>query len=132
MLSSSLYAMIKLSKTSSPQKLFDYDCVTLYSNSVWLILSNYLTIKSSVKHSRLLVANSMGYSVMQSDGNRFCWNVVLDSLNMAYRHEDSVLDQNYEKQKSRNACLLFVICYFKSDWRKCIFKVIQLRTTRNW
>ena len=30
MLSSSIYAMIKLSKTSSPQKLFVYDCVTLY------------------------------------------------------------------------------------------------------
>ena len=30
MLSSSLFAMIKMSKTSSPQKLFDYDCVTLY------------------------------------------------------------------------------------------------------
>ena len=30
MLSSSLYAMLKLSKTTSPNKLFDYDCVTLY------------------------------------------------------------------------------------------------------
>ena len=30
MLSSSLDALLKLSKTSSPQKLFDYDCVTLY------------------------------------------------------------------------------------------------------
>ena len=30
MLSSSQYAMVKLSKTSSTQKLFDYDCVTLY------------------------------------------------------------------------------------------------------
>ena len=30
MLSSSPYAMLKLSKTSSPQKLFDYACVTLY------------------------------------------------------------------------------------------------------
>ena len=30
MLSVSIYAMIKLSKTPSPQKLFDYDCVTLY------------------------------------------------------------------------------------------------------
>ena len=28
---SSLYTMIKLSKTSTPQKLFDYDCVTLYN-----------------------------------------------------------------------------------------------------
>ena len=30
MLASSLHAMLKLSKTSSPQKLFDYDCVTVY------------------------------------------------------------------------------------------------------
>ena len=30
MLNSSLYTMLKLSKTSSLQKLFDYDCVTLY------------------------------------------------------------------------------------------------------
>ena len=30
MLSSSLDAMLKLSKTTSPPKLFDYDCVTLY------------------------------------------------------------------------------------------------------
>ena len=30
MLSSSLYTMLKLSKTTSPNKLFDYDCVTLY------------------------------------------------------------------------------------------------------
>ena len=30
MLSSSLWKMLKLSKTTSPNKLFDYDCVTLY------------------------------------------------------------------------------------------------------
>ena len=30
MLSSSLYTILKLSKTTSPNKLFDYDCVTLY------------------------------------------------------------------------------------------------------
>ena len=30
MLSSSLYTMLKLSKTTYPIKLFDYDCVTLY------------------------------------------------------------------------------------------------------
>ena len=29
-LSSSLYAMLKPSKMKSPQKLFDYDCMTLY------------------------------------------------------------------------------------------------------
>ena len=31
MLSSSLYILSKLSKTTSPKKLFDYDCVTLYT-----------------------------------------------------------------------------------------------------
>ena len=30
MLSLSLDSLLKLSKTTSPQKLFDYDCVTLY------------------------------------------------------------------------------------------------------
>ena len=33
MLSSSLFTMLKLFKTSSPYKLFDYDCVTLYSRT---------------------------------------------------------------------------------------------------
>ena len=31
MLHLSLDALLKLSKTPSPQKLFDYDCVTLYN-----------------------------------------------------------------------------------------------------
>ena len=32
MLSSSLDTLLKLSKTTSPQKLFDYDCMTLYNS----------------------------------------------------------------------------------------------------
>ena len=32
---------------------------------------------------------------MQSDGNSFCKDVVLDSVNMTYRDEDSILDQIY-------------------------------------
>ena len=52
------------------------------------------------------------YSVMRSDGNRFCGNVVLDSFHMVYRHDDSVLDQKFEKQISRD-------CYYKD------FKVIE-------
>ena len=35
---------------------------------------------------------------MQSDGNSFCGKVVFDSFNMAYRDEDRILDQKYEKQ----------------------------------
>ena len=45
---------------------------------------------------------SIVYSVMQLDGNTFCGDVVLDSYNMAHGHEDSVLDQKYEKQISRD------------------------------
>ena len=33
---------------------------------------------------------------MQSDGDSFCEDVVLDSFNMAYRDEDSILDQKNE------------------------------------
>ena len=35
---------------------------------------------------------------MQSDRNSFWGNVVLDSFNMAYRDESSILNHNYEKQ----------------------------------
>ena len=38
MVSSSLNVLLKLTKTSSPQKLFDYDCVTLY-----IVSSNLLS-----------------------------------------------------------------------------------------
>ena len=36
------------------------------------------------------------YSVMQSDGNSFCGDVVLDGFNMTYRDEGSILEQKYE------------------------------------
>ena len=32
---------------------------------------------------------------MQSDGNSFCGDIVLDSFNKAYRDEDNILDQIY-------------------------------------
>ena len=35
---------------------------------------------------------------MQSDGNKFGGDVVLDSFNMAFRYKDSILDLIYEKQ----------------------------------
>ena len=37
---------------------------------------------------------------MQSDGNSFCGDVVLDSFNTVYRDDDSILEQKYEKQIS--------------------------------
>ena len=41
------------------------------------------------------------YSVMQSDGSSFCENVVLDSLNITSRDEDSISDyiHIFEKKK---------------------------------
>ena len=38
------------------------------------------------------------YSVMHSDGNSFCGDVVLGSFNMVYNDEDSIKDQKYEKR----------------------------------
>ena len=61
MLSSSLYIMLKLSKTKNCQKLFDYDCVMLYS-----------------VHCDAINRNS------------FCSDVFFDSVNIASRDEDSI------------------------------------------
>ena len=38
------------------------------------------------------------YSVMQSDGNSFCEDVVLDSFNKASKDEDDILEQISKKQ----------------------------------
>ena len=35
---------------------------------------------------------------MQSDGNSFCEDFVLDGVNMTYMDEDSILYQIYEKR----------------------------------
>ena len=37
---------------------------------------------------------------MQSNGDSFCGDVVLDSFNISYRDKDSISDQKYEKQIS--------------------------------
>ena len=37
---------------------------------------------------------------MKSDGNSFCGDVVLNSFNMSYRDEDSILEQKYGVQIS--------------------------------
>ena len=36
---------------------------------------------------------------MPSDGNSFCGDVVLDSFDMTYTYEGSILAQKYNKQK---------------------------------
>ena len=56
------------------------------------------------------------YSVMQSDGNSFCGDVVLDSFNMLNMDEDSILDQSMKSKHFR----LFIteILNFISDFKK--------------
>ena len=48
-------------------------------------------MSSSQKHLNI-------YSVTQSLSNSFLGDVVLDSFNKVYRHEDSILDQTYQTQ----------------------------------
>ena len=75
------------------------------------------------------MAQSIQYSVMQSDGSSFCGDVVLDGFNMSYRDEDSILEQKYEKQISWD--LYHEDFISGSDCRKCIFKEIQHVKTRS-
>ena len=68
--------ILKPSKTTSPpNKLFDYDCVTLYLPP--RPLQTMLVI--------LLEIKGVQPSVMQSDGNSFYGDVIRGSVNMAER-----------------------------------------------
>ena len=51
---------------------------------------------------------------MQSDGNSFFGYVVLDSFNMAYKGEESILDHIYEKQMYSD----FYYDHLKCRWRR--------------
>ena len=53
-----------------------------------------------VTHDRILdhICVQMLYGVMQSDRNNFWGDVVLDSVNMVFRCENSILDNIYGKQ----------------------------------
>ena len=68
---------------------------------------------------------------MQSDGNSFIGDGVLDSFKMSYRDEDSILDQKYE---SKYYYFYYIIFYYEDQkfWEglKKIQK-IQHITTRN-
>ena len=48
------------------------------------------------------------YSVMQSDGNSFCWDVVLDNFNIQALRQ-YILDQKYKKQISWDVFIWYEI-----------------------
>ena len=58
------------------------------------------------------------YSVMQSDGNSFGGDVVLDSFNKTFRDEDNILDQIYKSEYVRIIIMMILILY--KMIRKCI------------
>ena len=49
------------------------------------------------------------YSVMQSNGNSFCGDVIFDSFNKAFRDEDNILDQMYEHKYVRIFIMMILI-----------------------
>ena len=59
----------------------------------------------------------------------FLGYVVLDTFNNVFRDEDNILDQIYKKQM----CSDFYCedLKFESDWRKWIFKEMQLFTRKS-
>ena len=48
---------------------------------------------------------------MQSDGNRFCRHVVLDSFNKVSWDEDNILDQIYKSKYARIIFMMILILY---------------------
>ena len=58
------------------------------------------------------------YSVMQSDGNSFCGDVVSDSFNKQSRDENNILDQIYESTYARIIIMMIFILY--NIIKKCL------------
>ena len=60
MLSSSLHTLLKLSKTTSPNKLFDNDCVTLYADFPFSFLY-YKNIQDMMQSDRNIFSGMSSY-----------------------------------------------------------------------
>ena len=62
----------------------------LFSLFVQCLVNNEIGHDENLFHLREEGNERTMYSVMQSDGNSLCGYVVLDSLNISYRNEDSI------------------------------------------
>ena len=51
----------------------------------------------------------VSYSVIQSDGNNLCGDVVSDSINKEYRDGDNILDQIYKSKYVRIVIMMILI-----------------------
>ena len=52
---------------------------------------------------------------MQSDGNRFCGDVVMNSFNKASRDEENILDQVYKSKYIRIFIIMILIPSLSRD-----------------
>ena len=91
--------MYKVIFEPSYTKTILQDMLYIYRGETWEISCLFIII---------LYIHLSTYSVMQSVRNNHWGDVVLDSVNMAFEDEGSVLDQNYEKL----ICSVFCHEYF--------------------
>ena len=69
-MSSSLDSLLKLSKMTSPQKLFDYDCITLYLHpKVWHFRSRTPFMMSSGSPHRMAIQKELFGHSDDDDGD---------------------------------------------------------------
>ena len=122
MMPTSLYAMLTLSKTTSPQKLIDYDCIThrcctihplrkmkkktfhLFSNilspsldkSLFAYYLKSIRVFNGIEKYYYTVNTCITHGlngIFFFQFTQFCGDVVLDSFNKTSRDEDNILDQ---------------------------------------
>ena len=74
------------------------------------MMDSYCWCSTRFSSSHSFTVSSI-YSVMQSDGNSFCGDVVLDSFNMMYRDEDNILYQIYRSKYFRIIIMMILILY---------------------
>ena len=88
MLSSSRYTMLKLSKTTSPDKLFDHDCVTLYVYALfsYICLIVYImywtdySVRWTMNIALILVKNLDLYSIQYLEGP--VWRILSQGMSV--------------------------------------------------
>ena len=95
-------------------------------NKIFLRLSlrvlPYKTLIAGITDLFILWPFSKVYSVMQSDGNSFGGDLVLDSFNKTFLDEDNNLDQVYKSKYVLIISVMILILY--NIMRKCILTTV--------
>ena len=95
-------------------------CIFIYGPSMYIYLwSIYVYfIYGPSMYNLSMVHLCTLYSVMQSDGNNFCGDVVSDSFNKTFWDEDHILDHIYKSKYVR--IIIVMILIFYNIIHKCI------------